>query len=403
MYSPTPALSDVLFYTSTDSYNYMTDNRPIYQLDSNIKAVASSLVGNGYGEHAAISGGTLTPGKAVELLPNGLIRYPSASTVAGQAILGLVIGVSGAGLSRVLWSTSLLDLGIVGLVGILPTGSTSGQYLISSADSTGSITLSSSFTSSDLVLGVVRNNNFISIGKDGLPVVNPDSTPKYNAVNNYGVTRRRNFELLAAIDAAPLQYTKNTTYMDPGSLMNPLMISYNYATGQILPDTTPTVTDGLASWILKETYKQFVSFNNSDAVYVGAVLSTWPAVSFQTTLSGGTTNYELASVNGSLDFTTNLNNFKQFAVSKYYQYARVASSNILFGKVTATVTVFDSSYGGSVNYGGETGKILVCDFFSYNASSGLEVKKNRIVVTGTAADNLYSNTSIFPTTITSSL
>ena len=52
MYSPFPTLTDVLFYTKTDGYKYLTDNRPIYQLDENIRALATSVVGVGYGEHS---------------------------------------------------------------------------------------------------------------------------------------------------------------------------------------------------------------------------------------------------------------------------------------------------------------------------------------------------------------
>ena len=413
MYSPTPALSDVLFYTTTDSYNYMTDNRPIYQLDSNIRAVATSLVGVGYGEHAAISGGTLTPGQAVELLPTGLIKYPDSTTLPGSAVLGLVIGVSAAGLSRVVWSAELLDLSVIGLQGILPSGSAPGQYLISSADSLGNINLATAYTSVDLVLGVIRNNTYVSIGTVNTSAgTNVDITPEVNSLTNYGVTRKRNFDLLTALNATPIQFTKKTTYQSDVSTqpINPLCISYNYTTGQILPDsTTPPGSYGSTSnWIVKETYQQLLSYTLTDGIYVGAITSanqsSWPLVSYQPTLSngivGGLENYELQPINSSVDYSSggNLNLFKQFTISKYYQYARVTSSSPLSGKITAIVTIYDPTgpLQSSLGMGGETSTIAVCDFFTFNPTTGNETQKNRIIVTGTAADTLYSNTTIFP-------
>ena len=193
MYSPIPVLSDVLYYTPTDAYNYMTDNRTLSQLDSNIRAVASAMVAGGYGEHASVSGNALTPGYAVELLPTGLIKYPDSAT-AGELtsgttpIIGLVIGVTGAGLSKVIWGASLLDLDVLGLVSVIGSGATSGQYLIAAHDATGSIGLSSSYTAtSDLVLGVVRNNTYVSIGRDAVPAMVSDPTPQANALSNYGL------------------------------------------------------------------------------------------------------------------------------------------------------------------------------------------------------------------------
>ena len=405
MYSPTPALSDVLFYTPSDSYNFMTDNRPIYQLDSNIRALATSLVGAGYGEHASISGGVLTPGHAVELLATGLIKYPDSTTVAGSAVIGLVIGASGAGLTRVIWGATLLDLDVLGLAGII-SGSTPGQFIVSAADSTGNISLVTSFTSSSLVVGSVRNNTYISVGYDGLPQMNADPTPEYNSLNNYGVTRKRNFEMLQTINAAPLQFTKKTTYQSDApfaSTINPLRITYSVNTGQILPDITADPTYGVtSSWIVKETYQQFVTSTGTDSILIGtgsSAASTWPTIAFQPSFSSGIENYELQAFNSSLDFTIHTGTFKAFTISKYYQYARVAASSPLYGKVMAIVTVFDPTYGGATNLGGETSIIIVCDFFSYNGTNGYETQKNRIVVTGNAADTLYSNTNIFSTAL----
>ena len=108
--SSIPVLSDVLFYTADDPYNFQTDNRPLFNIDSNIRHIASSLVGSGYGEHAAVAGGLLTVGKAVELLQTGLIRYPvgttaQAASVGQLPVIGLVIGSTEAGLNRVLFAT----------------------------------------------------------------------------------------------------------------------------------------------------------------------------------------------------------------------------------------------------------------------------------------------------------
>src|SRR5690349_13295079 len=103
-----PVLSDVLYYSPTDSYDYLTDNRPIYNIDTNTRAIAASLVGIGYGEHLSVNGGLLTPGKAVELLSNSQIKYPDGSTSATTGILGIVIGSSSPGLNKVIWGSSLL-------------------------------------------------------------------------------------------------------------------------------------------------------------------------------------------------------------------------------------------------------------------------------------------------------
>ena len=264
MYSPIPTLSPVLYYTPTDSYNYMTDNRPIYQLDSNIRAIASALSGLGYGEHASVSGSALSPGSAVELLSNGLIKYPDSTTNAGidsPAIIGLVIGANGAGLSKVIWGASLLDLSVLGLAGILPNGSTSGQYILASQDSTGSIYLSSSFSSStQIVLGVIIRDTFISVGKEAVPTMVSDPTPSVNALENYGVTRRRNLYLLQALEATPIQYNKTTLYQDSFATQNPLKIAYSANSGQIAADTTvdPVYGTDANNWKLREIYNQFV-------------------------------------------------------------------------------------------------------------------------------------------------
>ena len=405
MYSPIPTLSDVLFYTPTDGYNYLTDNRPIYQLDSNIKALAQSLVGVGYGEHGSVNGDILTPGKGVELLPNGSIRYPDSSTVPSTAILGLAIGAAGAGLTKVIWGAHLLDLDVLGLAGIF-SGSTPGYYIKVDSNITGNLLVTASISDSDLILGRVRSSTCISIGKDGQDTTISDTAAQQNYNMNFGVTRKRNLELLEAIDAAPVQFSKATLYHDSLASKNPFSIQYNSATGQVMAATIPASpvygTDS-NSWVIRETYRQFMTTEvvpmDSVRVYSGSTTTTrsvWSAGSFPTTLTGGLTNFELQVVGTSADYSTNLNLYKDFYITKYYQYFRATSlSDPLYGKVTATATILDPRGLGS---GGETAKIIICDFMSYSVS-GRETSKERVIISGSAADTLYADTVIFPSII----
>ena len=410
MYSPIPVLSDVLYYTPTDAYNYMTDNRPLYQLDSNIRAVASAMVAGGYGEHASVSGNALTPGYAVELLPTGLIKYPDSAT-AGELtsgttpIIGLVIGVTGAGLSKVIWGASLLDLDVLGLVSVIGSGATSGQYLIAAHDATGSIGLSSSYTAtSDLVLGVVRNNTYVSIGRDAVPAMVSDPTPQANALSNYGLTRKRNFYLFQDINATPIQYIKKTLYA--GGIAgfgnpNPLYISFSPSTGQIIKDPTPDPTSyGAPSsdWVLREVYSQFLAGSGTlEDVRYASTVSMWSSsLAYPTNFGTGYNNYELQASGASLDFTDpiNLATFKKFNIVKYYQYYRVAPGNPLYGKIYVTATIIDPIFDSGSQVGGETSRTMVCDFTNYD-STGRETLKYRTVLTGASADTLYNDTTIF--------
>ena len=85
--------------------------------------------------------------------------------------------------------------------------------------------------------------------------------------------------------------------------------------------------------------------------------------------------------------------FKSFYITKYYQYARVTSlSDPNYGKVTATLTLFDPR---SIQAGGEQSRVFVCDFFTYD-TAGREVQKDRIVITGVAAEILYNDETIIP-------
>lgn len=402
MYSPIPALTDVLFYTKTDGYNYLTDNRPIYQLDENLRALASSLVGIGYGEHSSISGNVLSPGKGVELLPNGQIRYPDSSTDPATAIIGLVIGASGGSLTKVIWGAELLDLDVLGLAGVLG-GSTAGQIIKVDTNITGTLIITSSSSESDLVLGKIKNGTYISIGKDGQNSVVSDVTPQLNYYNNLGVTRKRNLELLSALESTPVQFLKTTTYQDSLTIVNPIAIKYNAATGVLSSVVTPegTVYGNTNDWIISEQYTQFLTEEQtpSDSVYVGVYKSNWSTSVHQTTFEGGLVNYELKAVGQTgIDYTTsaNLSLFKAFYITKFYQYARVTSlADPIYGKVTATLTVLDPR---NIQTGGEQGKIIVCDFFTYD-SVGREITKNRIVVTGVAADTLYADSSIIPASL----
>ncbi len=398
MYSPFPTLTDILFYTKTDGYNYMTDNRPIYQLDENIRSLASSLVGIGYGEHSSVSGSVLSPGKGVELLPNGQIRYPDSTTDPATAILGLAIGASGAGLTKVIWGAELLDLDVLGLAGILGN-TTPGQIIKINSNITGALYLDSSSSVSDLVLGKVKNGTYISIGKENKTNVVSDVAPQKNYLSNFGISRKRNLELLASIDSAPIQLTKAVTYQDAVATINPLSVRYNASTGTVTSAPVPTnvVYGNVSNWVIMETYTQFLTeeLTPSDIVSVGQYESSWPSVAYPTSLEGGLINYELAAVGQTgLDYSgSNLSLFKSFYITKYYQYARVTSlSDPNYGKVTATLTLFDPR---SIQAGGEQSRVFVCDFFTYD-TAGREVQKDRIVITGVAAEILYNDETIIP-------
>lgn len=405
--SPFPVLTDVLFYTPTDGYNYLTDNRPLYQLDSNIRAVAASLIGLGYGEHLSVSGDILSAGRGVELLANGTIKYPDATTSshAGTAILGITIGYSGAGLTKVIWGSSLLDLSILGLEGIL-SGAVAGQYIEILANSTGNIRFVTEATASSLLVGMVKSSTCISVGKEGQTTVVTDSTPQKNHYNNFGIIRKRNFELLSMIDSMPIQFNKETKYQSDFLTDNPLAIQYTASTGVVSAATTGGVRPSDSS-IIREFYTQFLTEeypginSGEENVEVAGTRSLWSERAFPTTLEGSAPNYELEpSTTSGVDYTTssNLSLYKKFYITKYYQYFRASSVNDPeYGKVSSIVTVLESKL---TNSGGEPGRVIICDFFTYNIA-GLEIKKQRVVLLGAAAETLYANTAIFPTELKS--
>lgn len=414
MSSSLPTLTDVLYYTSTDAYNYLTDNRPIYQLDDNIRSVASALVGLGYGEHTSVNGGLLTPGKGVELLANGQIRYPLDNI--SPKVMGIVIGTSAAGLIKVIWGSTHLDLEVVGLSNIL-VGAAPDAYIVTAIDGTGTLSTKSPITLSDVVVGKVKQLPYISIGLDSSAVASTDPTPAANAHNFYGLTRMRNLILLDALESSPVQFTKITHRqsdigLSVGSTINPLNISFNTSSQIISAPTTSTTAyvgydlSSAGKWTIKETYTRFpnngvtnniVSFQNS----LGITGSNWQTIAYTPALSyGGNanaySNYDLEQLNGGFSYS-NTDVFQQFLISKYYSYSVVSSSSAAYGKPTAIVTVFDPQ---SQGLGGEPAIFIVCDFIQYNLSTGLEIRKDRVILTGASATNLYSDTNVFTNNIT---
>jgi hypothetical protein len=400
MSSSIPVISDVLFYTQSDSYNYLTDNRPVFQLDSNIRKVASSVVGIGYGEHQTISGGLLSVGKIVELLPNGVIKYPDSTSIPSLAILGLVTGSTGAGVNTVIWSSQLLDLDALGLAAII-SGATPGQYICSDTNITGNLIIKSSISSSDLVLGTVRNVPYISIGKESQTSTVSDQAPALNHANNFSITRFRNLELLDAVNATPIQFIKSTAHQaDIPLATNPLNISLNLSNGQISSLPLTSVTYGLDSnnWVLRESFNQFLTNEptpNEDISYSSS-RNTWSASTYAAPILGSNVNYELQVIGPGLDFTqpSNLPIFKQFNIVKYYQYVKVGVGDPLYGKISAIVTVFDPK---TAQIGGEQTITMVCEFITYQ--NALESTRQRVVVTGNTASLLYNDSTIFPASI----
>ncbi len=411
MYTNVPTLSDILFYTATDSYDYLTDNRPLYQLNTNINTIASSLVGIGYGEHTAINGGLLPQGKIVEFLPaNGQIKFPDSSTVPATAILGIVIGMTSAGLNKVIWSSQILDLNALGL-GNLIANSTAGQYIVANADGSGSFTLTTSLSNTSLVVGKIRIYPFITIDRNASSAgtLAFDSTAQLNHYNLYGFSRVRNLLLSISAGMTPVQYTKQLVYQKDISQslasVNLMNMSLNLSTGQILAGTSGSVTYGLDSlnWLMKEKYSRFQTTQSTPSDNISDSTndtSTWATNSYQTTLTNGLMNYELQPVNSGLDYTNaaNTDTFKNFDIQTYYQYTQVSNTSPIYGKVAMKATVFDTH---SIQEGGEIGTIMICDFFNYDAVTGLETSSNRIVLTGTIATVIYQDTSIFPTLIKS--
>jgi hypothetical protein len=417
--SSTPLLGPVLFFTSTDGYSYDVDNRPILNLDTNIRHINTSLVGIGYGEHASQAGGLLSPGRAVLLNSNGSVYYPVTGGPDPKKplknIIGLVIGATDSGLNRVIWSSKHLDLDVLGLSSIT-SGAESGMYLVTSVGANGIITATATpNTTNNYILGRVKNGPYIEINTStdlisNDTITNIGNASKDNHANLYGFTRFRN--LLNFIDAGsiPVQYSKHTIYQSDfsDSTINPMNAKLSTGMDSISagdPDTT-NYGNTLRNMVIKERYTRFLTSNtSSDVISCNSVPSSWAASSYSTSLpSNSSENYELQQmVIGSStgkDYSQNIDLFKTFNVDKYYQYARVASSdtaNPLKGKVLATATVFNPLQ--VADQGGEMSSFIVWDFYSYN-TSGYESYKHRVILTGeSAAQALLSSSGIFPSAL----
>lgn len=393
--SSIPTLSDVLFYTSTDPYNYLTDNRPIQQLSDNINTTAAALVGIGYGEHSSVSGALIAQGKAVELQVNGNIAYPSPIASIKTGIYGLVIGSTNGGLNKVIWRSSLLDLEVLGLQGIIP-GATPDQVLIADT-TTGTISAigSGSVTPTMIVLGSVLTFPYISIGNSATASLTVDPSAKENLLHNYGVTRRQNFNLLSTLDALPVQFTKTVFRTTDHPLtgqgtrnMNPLLITLTDGTGTVNIDTTTAdvTTYNANNWILKEKFTRFTTVAgtltdvdvkvNSGA----AIANTWVATAYPATFPiSSSENFELSSTSAVL--------LSKFHITKYYQYPKASGTTTT--KPIVIVTILDSSLG----EGGELNTVAICDFITY-ATGEIEDTKKRVVLVGAAAAAFYA---AFPT------
>ena len=398
--SSIPVLNDVLFYTPDDPYN----------LDTNLRHIATSLVGIGYGEHTSVSGGLLTPGRAVELLVSGLIRYPIAQTAqlantGKKPVIGIVIGSTEAGLNRIVWASDHLDLESVGLDGIL-SNPDSDLLLVADCNddpiTAGKIKAVASPSSSQIVIGKVKTYPYVTISSYSTVADSVSAaahTTKANHHNLYGFTRMRNLLAVIDIGQTPIQYTKETLYQsDLGQgLNNPMSAMLNSDRSQIVVDPKVATYDSTFSKkIIKERYYQFKTVATKSDIVGG---SEWPAKAYPLHLGGSGSvnyeNYELTPNLSSPDYTTQLDLFKSFTVEKYYQYIKTSYNNpILYGKLAVTATVFNPE--GISDLGGELGRIIIWDFYEYDATSGFEKVKHRVISTGPSADSLFTDTTMFP-------
>lgn len=411
--SPIPTLSDILYYTPSDSYDYLTDNRPIYQLDTNIRSIATSLVGIGYGEHSSIDGRLLTPGKIVELVEEtGKIKYPSVAQGGSYTVaprLGLLIGSSSAGLNRVIWGSTLLDLEALGLTGSLPSDAIKGAWLavdpsVSDTALTNIVVDNGQTVLANLRFGRVESRGYISINPLFVPQQQLDPVAEQNHSNLYGFTKVRNLLLSIEMGQIPIQFTKSTIrYGDVAS--NRLGNIFNGMSAQLsngsisTAGTAPTTVVGANDLIIKEVYSRYIDYTGNDVVNG----SPWVPLSY----SSNFYNYELQPLAptgpASIDYSNpqNLGLLKNFRIEKYYQYHKtISTSDPLLAHILATATVFRSPDPiASPGYGGEPTTIIIWDFYQYNPTSGLEVSKNRVITMGTSAENLFSQEAIFPSNL----
>ena len=409
--SSVPVLGPVLYFTSTDGYSYDVDNRPLGNLDTNIRHINTSLVGIGYGEHASLAGGQLSPGTAVSLAPNGAVFPPTGvpSTNPTENIVGIVIGSTDSGLNRVIWSSKHLDLDVLGL-SFISAGQASGSYLVVSSDGTGIITPTSSPNlATQYILGRIKTGPYIEINTASELIANDAAITVSTAVtdnhaNMYGFTRLRNLLMYIDIGQTPVQYIKKTIrqsdYYSTSATVNPM-------SAQLSSDRTVISSAGIDStvygnildnYIIKESYSQFLSTSGAEQVQCGIATSTWSTNAYNTTLftPNNSENYELHQIPGGMDYNLNVSLFKTFRIDKYYQYYRTTSAPLV-GKIMATATVFNPL--NTAFQGGENSRLVVWDFFQYSLSTGLESYKYRVILDGASAEQALNDTSIFPTTL----
>ena len=406
--SSVPILGDVLFYTSGDTYNYRTDNRPLHNLDTNIRHLASSLVGIGYGEHASVDGSLLKVGRAVELLPTGLVRYPVDASLV--TIVGLVVGSTEAGLNRVIWSSSHLDLDSVGLFneilinsgGLIPEDATTLVTTCSTDPSqAGLVTVAVDPSANQVILGRIKSYPVVTIEHESTTQQNLAFTSAQQVIANhhnlYGFNRYRNLLLALDMGQTPVQFTKTTFYQEDFSStnINPMsaLLNANKRTIHVHTDPSPAYDyNVMREKIIKEIY---VPFTNGLFTADGSVNdSAWVTASYQPTIvenSVSFVNYELTPTKGSPDFSSStslLDQFKNFKIEKYYQYEKQSSTNIpLHGKLKATATVFNPD--NTAWFSGEPSRMIIWDFYENSTSTGKEKVHHRIISTGAAA-NLFT-------------
>lgn len=410
--SSIPILGDVLFYTSGDTYNYRTDNRPLYNLDTNIRHLASSLVGIGYGEHASVDGSLLKVGRAVELLSTGLVRYPvDASQIS---IVGLVVGATEAGLNRVIWASDHLDLDSVGLYneilinsgGLIPENSTALVATCSTDPSqAGLVTVAIDPSASQVILGRVKSYPVVTISHESTTQQNLAFISAQQVVANhhnlYGFNRYRNLLLALDMGQTPLQFTKTTFYQDDYSStdINPMsaLLSSDKRTIHVHTDTSPEYDyNVMKSKVIKEVYVPFTNTLDADDGIVND--STWVTLAYQPTIvenSVSFVNYELTPTKGSPDFSSTdvlLDQFKNFKIEKYYQYEKQSATNDkLHGKLKVTATVFNPD--NVAWFAGEPSRMIIWDFFENSTSTGRPTVQHRIISTG-AASSLFTKYDI---------
>jgi len=413
--SSVPVLGPVLYFTSTDGYSYDVDNRPLSNLDTNIRHINTSLVGIGYGEHASLAGGQLAPGTVVSLAPNGAIFYPITvpSVNLMQNIVGLVIGATDSGLNRVIWSSKHLDLDVIGLTSIT-AGQASGSYLTTQSGGNGAIVVKTTpNTTTDYILGRIKNGPYIEVNTAAELIANDASIAVNNAVldnhaNMYGFTRLRNLLMYIDMGVTPMQYIKRTVrqsdYYGVSSVVNPMNVGLSSDLTTIAPLSSDSTVYGSAldNKVIKESYTSYINtgVSPSDSVSVSGVASTWSSIVYATALpySYNSQNYELQQIasTGGFDYSSNVQLFKNFQIDKYYQYNKTISANLV-GKIAATATVFNPL--NISGQGGETTRTIVWDFFSYSIS-GLETYKYRVITNGQSSETaLLSSTGIFPSVL----